>query len=43
MLRAWFEDDARGGAARSAYLIDQILDTGLEPFRGPEPLPPNSI
>jgi hypothetical protein len=22
------------------YLIDQILETGLEPFRGPEPLPP---
>src|SRR5262249_19306025 len=23
-----------------AYPIDRILDTGLEPFRGPEPLPP---
>jgi hypothetical protein len=40
MLRDWFEDKARAGAAKAAYLIDRILETGLEPFRGPEPLPP---
>jgi Helicase conserved C-terminal domain len=40
MLRDWFEDDARIGSAKAGYLIDQILETGLEPFRGPEPLPP---
>jgi hypothetical protein len=40
MLREWFEDNARAGATKAAFLIDQILDTGLEPFRGPEPLPP---
>jgi hypothetical protein len=40
MLREWFEDETRAGAAKAAYLIDQILETGLEPFRGPEPLPP---
>ncbi len=40
MLREWFEDKTRAGSAKSASLIDQILETGLEPFRGPEPLPP---
>ena len=40
MLREWFEDDTRAGTAKASYLIDQILETGLEPFRGPEPLPP---
>jgi Helicase conserved C-terminal domain/SNF2-related domain/PLD-like domain len=40
MLREWFDDTTRAGAAKAAYLIDQILETGLEPFRGPEPLPP---
>jgi Helicase conserved C-terminal domain/PLD-like domain/SNF2-related domain len=40
MLREWFEDEARAGVAKTAYLIERVLDTGLEPFRGPEPLPP---
>jgi len=40
MLRDWFEDDTRAGTAKAAYLINQLLETGLEPFRGPEPLPP---
>jgi hypothetical protein len=40
LLREWFEEEARSGTAKAEYLIDQILDTGLEPFRGPEPLPP---
>jgi hypothetical protein len=40
MLQEWFEDGTRAGTAKAAYLIDQILETGLEPFRGPDPLPP---
>jgi hypothetical protein len=40
MLREWFEDGAHAGAAKAAYLIKKVLETGLEPFRGPEPLPP---
>jgi Helicase conserved C-terminal domain len=37
MLREWFEDDTRAGTAKAGYLIDQILETGLEPFRGRTP------
>jgi Helicase conserved C-terminal domain/SNF2-related domain len=40
MLREWFEDEENAGVAKAAYLIERILETGLEPFRGPEPLPP---
>jgi hypothetical protein len=40
MLREWFDGEAQAGLAKAAYLIDRILETGLEPFRGPEPLPP---
>ncbi len=40
MLREWFGDDTRAGTARAVYLIDQILETGLGPFRGSDPLPP---
>ncbi len=40
MLRDWFIDDARDGAAKATYLIDQILETGLEPFREPPTLAP---
>jgi hypothetical protein len=40
MLREWFEGSTRTGMPKAAHLIDQILETGLEPFRGPEPLPP---
>lgn len=43
MLREWFDDEMRTGAAKSAYLIDQILQTGLEPFREPPTLPPIRI
>jgi hypothetical protein len=35
MLREWYDDETRVGAAKSAYLIDKILETGLEPFREP--------
>lgn len=40
MLREWFADEARAGTGKAAYLIDRVLETGLEPFRGPDPLPP---
>lgn len=43
LLREWFEDESRGGAAKSAYLIEQILKIGLEPFRQPPTLPPIRI
>jgi hypothetical protein len=40
MLREWFEDETRAGAGRAGYLIDMILETGLEPFREPPTLAP---
>jgi superfamily II DNA or RNA helicase len=40
MLREWFEDEGRDGTDKSAFLLDQILATGLEPFREPPTLPP---
>jgi HKD family nuclease len=38
-LRAWFED-SQDAAKKTEYLINSILDSGLEPFKAPEPLPP---
>jgi hypothetical protein len=40
MLREWYDDDARAGIAKAAYLIDNVLETGLEPFREPPTLAP---
>ena len=40
MLRSWFESEEHQRAALTSYLIDQILDTGLEPTKPPPPLPP---
>jgi hypothetical protein len=40
MLREWYDDETRGGKAKAAYLIDNILETGLEPFREPPTLAP---
>ena len=40
MLREWFDDETRAGTAKAAYLIDNILETGLEPFREPPTLAP---
>ncbi len=40
MLREWYDDEMRTGATKSAYLIDKILETGLEPFREPPTLAP---
>jgi hypothetical protein len=40
MLRGWFIDETRAGPEKARYLIDQILETGLEPFNEPPTLPP---
>ena len=40
MLRSWHADENRAGLDKARYLIDQILATGLEPFREPPTLPP---
>ena len=42
MLREWFEGGEREDAALSRFLVDRILDTGLEPVEPPPPLPPIS-
>ena len=42
MLRRWLESEERTGTAASAYLVDQVLGTGLEPVDTPSPLPPIS-
>jgi hypothetical protein len=39
MLREWHADESRTGAAKSSYLIEKILETGLEPFQEPQTLP----
>ncbi len=41
MLREWFESEEHEGAELSHFLIEQILDTGLEPVEPPPLLPPN--
>ena len=43
LLRAWFAEEERTGAEKSKFLIEQILETGLEPFREPPTLPPIEI
>jgi hypothetical protein len=43
LLREWFDDEIRAGAAKAAYSIDKILETGLEPFREPPTLAPIRI
>ena len=40
LLREWFASENCSGAAFSEFLIDRILDTGLEPAEPPSPLPP---
>ena len=40
MLREWFADEGYTGAARSRFLVERILETGLEPAVPPQPLPP---
>ena len=38
-LRGWFNSGEHAGSMRAKFLIDQILDTGLEPVLPPKPLP----
>lgn len=38
-LRRWFEIE-EAGPKKSEHVINKILDSGLEPFQAPEPLPP---
>ncbi len=40
MLRDWFESGERDGATLTHFLIEQILETGLEPVEPPPLLPP---
>ena len=40
MVREWFDSEEQEGAAKLHFLIEQILDTGLEPVEPPPPLPP---
>ena len=42
MLRSWFESDEHQGAALASHLIEQILETGLEPTEPPPLLPPTN-
>ena len=40
MLHGWFKTDENEATALSQFLIDQILETGLEPVVPPDPRPP---
>jgi hypothetical protein len=40
MLREWYEDERRAGREQARHLVEQIIATGLEPFREPPTLPP---
>jgi hypothetical protein len=39
-LRTRFNDADDSGATKAARLVSYALDTGIEPFRAPDPLPP---
>ena len=40
MLRGWFESDEHKGVALTSFLVEKIIDTGLEPPGLPRLLPP---
>ena len=42
LLRGWFDAGGRQGAALSRFVIERVLETGLEPVVPPPPLPPIS-
>ena len=42
LLRDWFDTSGHEGATLSCFLIDRVLETGLEPVVPPLPLPPIS-
>lgn len=39
MLRSWFDSSDHEGVMLSRFLVNKILDTGLEPVKPPMPLP----
>lgn len=39
MLREWFKSETYSGKEKTKYLIEQILDIGIDPAIAPEPLP----
>jgi hypothetical protein len=43
MLRSWFADESTSGARKTLWLIERILETGLEPFQEPPTLAPIRI
>lgn len=40
MLRGWFNDESRSGVEKARWLVERVLETGLEPFNQPPVLPP---
>ena len=40
LLRDWFDAGQHEGVALSRFVVDQVLETGLEPVMPPQPLPP---
>ena len=40
LLRDWFDTSEHEGTTLSRFLIDRVLETGLEPVVSPQPLPP---
>ena len=40
MLKRWYEDETADDATRARAIVEQVLDTGLEPTVSPAPLPP---
>lgn len=40
MLRAWFDSEEFSGVSRANFLVENILQTGLEPMVSVRPLPP---
>ncbi len=43
MLRGWFETSGHKGQTLSRFLVERIIETGLEPAEPPLPLPPISL
>ena len=40
MLKRWYEEEAADDAQRARTIVEQVLETGLEPAVLPDPLPP---
>ena len=39
-LRLWFDNNEKTGTAKASDIIDKVINSGLEPFITPDPLPP---